>query len=465
MAILDILGFGQQQQPMGGLVGRLQQGSLMPQQQPTKPNTITADPTFAQSLQRLGANLMVAGGQTDNALTAFGGALNQTFTDNQAIRQANQQNALRQLQLQQAQAEMNPAQASPFGGTGYQNQILASRFQFHVAQGDDELTARQKAINDFYALNPVTGVDAEGRPYTMPRAALPVGGQASAQQPSMQGVPQSPMPAAQPDAIDQAAMNLGFVNAPSGGLLPPPSGDGMQDMSMFAQSGMPSAQRIAAPQMGGPKTQQALTEEAGKAQIGLQGKQAEQTMEKVQQLGTDINDAYSSIQSIGQIMQASREAFSTQGLPQEFKASIARTFAPNDPSIQRQLAATAQLGASRAEAIGPLLKTLVGTGAVTESERANAMKVVSSPNTSDAEIQAVVGPLLEKSRNRLRVMEAEQNNLRQGINIPKSDIAASLGIDLDTGLSIGKSSSDFLPNQPQQAPRILRYNPATGKLE
>ena len=267
MAILDFL--TGRQQPMGGVVGMVAQ----PQAQAQR--GIIGDPAFAQSLTRLGANLMAAGAQTDNTLGAIGTALGATLDQNMQARR--QQAEIDALTARSApQGEM---QATPFGGTGYQNQILASRYQFHVANGDNDLVARQKAINDFYALNPVTGVDAEGRPFTTPRAALPTEMGVTAP------VAPATMPAAAQDPIDQTAAALGL---PTGALLPPPSGtqptgamptQGVLTApraDVLAQTGMPRGNLIQAPAAPGPKTAQALAEEAGKAEIGVQGKFAEQ---------------------------------------------------------------------------------------------------------------------------------------------------------------------------------------------
>lgn len=268
MALLDFL--LPSQQPQGGLVGRL--SNLQVPVQNNK-NSIIADPDFSRSLMRLGANLMSAGSQTDNTLGAIGNALGATLdqTNNDALQRA---------QIDAYRAKASPEQqgpAQPFGGTGYQNQIMSSRYQYHLARGDDPLTAQQKAINDFYSLNPVTGVDAEGRPYTMPRASLSYDLGSGAQQGMMQDLPQGGIP--QPDAIEKTAQSLGLR---SDMLLPPPSGQGAPDMSLFQGNQPVATQPLAAPMdigvpsLGGPKTQQALNEAAGKAEIEVQGEFAKQ---------------------------------------------------------------------------------------------------------------------------------------------------------------------------------------------
>jgi hypothetical protein len=430
---------GIQQQPTGvlGAVMQQPQNIIAPQQQPmqAKPK-FWQTPEFATTLSRLGANLMQSSTNNDNFLDSFSLAAAQTT--NQGLEE---QALMRQAQAQQTQQ----AQTGPFGGTGYQNQIMSSRYQFHIANGDAPLVAQQKAINDFYALNPVTGVNSEGQPIVTPRASLPFNIGEQVPQTAPQAMPQG-------DAIAQTAASLGL---PEGTLLPPQSGtqpqgampsQGVLSAPVFSDTAMPSGGgQIGVPQMGGPKTQQALTQAAGEAQIGLQTKQAEQTMAKTSELGGDINEAYNAIQSLGTLLDASRNMFNQQGLAPETKSFIANRLGVSDPNIRRQAAATAQVGAARAESLGPLLKPLVGAGAVTEGERANVMKVVSDPNSNPDQVYAVVAPLMEKSQNRLRIMEIERANLQQGIRMPRADIAASLGVDINTGLAVGKTTEDFLP--------------------
>lgn len=442
MAILDFLTGNSR--PMGGVVGQLAVDPRM--NQPAK-RGIMGDPDFAHSLSRLGANLMVAGAETDNTLGAIGRALGATMEANQADRIQNQQ-----LDIMRAKAM--PTQEGAFSGTGFDNQLARTQYDYYRSQGLNDLEARQRAANDVLGTKPQMQMvaDSEGRPQLVatPRPTLPMG--------AMQQGGQSVMQA--PDPIDQAAQAMGLQ---SGMLLPPPSGQGTPDMGMFQgaqpEQTLAAPMDIGVPQIGGPKTQQALSEAAGKAEIELQQKRQEGVIERRGEITTDIDAGYKAIQSLNQMMQATDEAFNSQFLPQSVKAGLVRTLGIDDPSLNRQLAATAQLGASRVEAFGPMLKELVGAGAVTEAERANAMEAVSKPNASPIEVKAIIGPLATKAQNRMRILELQKQNP----NIDRKTAAAQLGIDWETGFSKGQTSADFLPQGGQ--PKVRRFNPTTGRLE
>lgn len=454
MGPLDFLlsKFGGQQQPMGGVLGQVakmqpEQGFAaprmdMPQQKPKFWQT----PEFASTLTRLGANLAAASSNNEDFLTGLSLATAQTAKDTEAARQQSMQNQLIQAQINKANAEAAPQ--LPFSGTGFENQVAGTYYNAYLAQGLSPMEAQIKAAQAVFNREPTYIQQGEN--------LIPIPGRTLPSIPGMAptAAPMAALTAAprQFDAIDQTAQALGVTPTPVG-MLPPPSGTGTPDMSLFQQPATaPARPTLQAPTIGVPQipgaggiTTQALREEAGKATIGLQGKQAEQAMAKTAELGGDINEAYNAIQSLGTLLDASGSMFNQQGLAPETKSMIANRLGVNDPSIRRQAAATAQVGAARAESLGPLLKPLVGAGVVTEGERANAMKVVSDPNSNPDQIYAVVAPLMEKSRNRLRIMEIERANLQQDIKESRADIAQRLGVDINTGLAVGKTSQDFLP--------------------
>lgn len=469
MGVLDFLsntagGIGNQ---IGGVLGQVAQmnpqQSFAPQSQSVqqKPK-FWQTPEFASTLTRLGANLAAASSQNSDFMTGLSLATAQTVKDNEAAREQAMKNQLLQAQIMKTQAESMPS--GPFSGTGFENQVAKSYYDAYIAQGMTPLDAQVKASQAVFNREPTfvqmgeTLVPVPGR--TLP----PIGSVQTTNTPvTAQGAQpfQYQQVQKQPDNIDKTAQSLGFVTdaAPQGGLLPPPSGVGAPDMSMFKQSASGGAQ-ITVPQMGGPKTQQALTQHAGEKKIDLDAESLQKAQDKTISLGDDINAGYSALQSMNQMLSASSEAFSSQGIPQGIKTAIARTFAPNDPSIQRQLAATAQLGASRVQAFGPMLKELVGPGAVTESERANAMEAISKPGMNDVEVRAIIEPLMAKAQNRLKVLETERQLISQGQKLSRSQIAEQLGVDLTTGLAVGQRSSDFLPQG-----TVRRFNPSTGRLE
>lgn len=454
MAILDFL-TGRQQQPMGGLVGQLQQP------QPQAQRGIMGDQGFLQSLARLGAalgpNLAAASTQNENFLDALSLATAQTAKEQQANEASMLDRQVKEAQIRKLNAEAQPG--SPFGGTGFENQVAGTYYQAYLAQGMSPMEAQVKAAQAVFNREPTYIQNAEGQIIPIPGRTLPnvLGGDAPVAPATMPAAMQTP--AAQ-DPIDQTAAALGL---PTGALLPPPSGT-QPTGAMPTQGVLPppgaDVLAIGIPQVGGPRTQQALTQAAGEAQIGLQTEEAKKQQEKRTAIGEDINAGYNALQSMNQMLSASSEAFTSQGLPQGFKVAAARVLAPNDPALQRQLAATAQLGASRVQAFGPMLKELVGPGAVTEAERANAMEAISKPGMSDVEVRAIIQPLMEKSRNRLQVLEQERAFLSQGQQVSRKAIADQLGIDFETGLQKGQTAADFLPQGP-----VRRFNPATGRLE
>jgi hypothetical protein len=458
----SLLGVQPQTQPMGVLGAAMQaqpQAMAQPMQTQARPK-FWQSPEFASTLSRLGANLAAASTQNEGFLDALSLASAQTAKDTEAARAQAAQNELLQAQIAKTRAESQPA--TPFSGTGFENQVASTYYNAYLQQGLSPLEAQIKAAQAVFNREPSYVTDAAGNLVPIPGRTLPTMGGAA---PMV--APMAAPAARQPDAIDQATSALGFAPQTSGMVLPPPSGVGAPDATLF-QGGAQAPQvgqapRITAPQGAGPRTQQALDEAAGKGQIELNIEAAKKLQEKATTVGEDINAGYSALQSMNQMLAASSEAFSTQGLPQGVKVAAARLLAPNDPSIQRQLAATAQLGASRVQAFGPMLKELVGPGAVTEAERANAMEAISKPGMNDAEIRAIISPLMEKARNRLKVLELEQQLLNSGQKATRKQIADQLGIDIETGLAKGQSSIDFVaPAQPQ---RVLNYNPQTGRFD
>lgn len=267
MGVLDFI-LGNNQQQMGGVVGNLVADPRTPKV-PAKKG-IMGDPDFARSMMRLGANLMQAGAQTDNTLGAIGSALGATMDGAAQDRIKNQEF---ELLRQKATPQAEPV----FGGTGFDNQLARTQYEFYVSQGMTDMQARQRAANDVLATKPQMQMvtDAEGNVRMMPvqRPTLPMG----EQQFNQQQAPQQFSQQVQSDPIDQAAQAMGLS---SGGLLPPPSGQGEPDMRLF--NSQPQGATLAAPmdinipQSRGPKTAQALDEAAGKAEIEVQGEFAKQ---------------------------------------------------------------------------------------------------------------------------------------------------------------------------------------------
>ncbi len=416
---------GIQQQPTGvlGAVMQQPQGIVAPQQQPmqAKPK-FWQTPEFATTLSRLGANLTQSSTNNDNFLDAFSLAAAQTT--NQGLEE---QALMRQAQAQQTQQ----AQTGPFGGTGYQNQIMSSRYQFHIANGAAPLVAQQKAINDFYSLNPVTGVDAEGRPIVTPRASLPfnIGEQ----------IPQTPQAMPQGDAIAQTAASMGF---PEGTLLPPPSGtqpqgamptQGVLSAPVFSENAMPSGGgQIGVPQMGGPKTRQALTQAAGEAQIavekeGLMGA-AKSTQEKLADFKTQaaqlpmLMDVVNKLNNLADqasftIGQRGTDALFTSGLGIETQGDTAR---------QEYIATVRNV-------VLPLLRSTFGA-AFTAKEGESLLETLGNPNATPAAKKATLNAFIEQKVRNLQTSAQEA-----GVELPE--------------------------NLTKPQPKVLRFNPATGKLE
>jgi hypothetical protein len=236
-------------------------------------------PEFATTLSRLGANLAAASTQNEGFLDSLSLAAAQTQKDTEAARAQAMQNQLIQAQINKANAEAQPS--SPFSGTGFENQVAGTYYQAYLAQGMSPMEAQVKAAQAVFNREPSYIQGAEGQLIPVPGRTLP----------SLGGQPAQPVSAqipTQPDAIDQTAANLGI---PSGTLMPPPSGtqpqgamptQGVLSAPVLSDGAMPSGggrgSLIQVPQISGagPKTEQALREEAGNAEIGVQGKFAEQ---------------------------------------------------------------------------------------------------------------------------------------------------------------------------------------------
>lgn len=405
---------GIQPQQVGGVMGAViqsqPQSGFAPQQQPSqqKPK-FWQTPEFATSLSRLGANLMQSSTQNESLLDALSLAGSQTV--NQGLEQ---QAAMRQEQAQQEQQ----AQTGPFGGNGYQNQIMSSRYQFHIANGESPLVAQQKAINDFYSLNPVTGVDAEGRPYTTQRSSLSyeIGAQPIAQ-PVAQTMPQG-------DAISETAASLGL---PAGTLLPPRSNQqpqvavptqGMLPPPSFNGPSMQKSDAISVPQIGGPKTQQALTQAAGEAQIavekeGLMGA-AKSTQEKQADFKTQAAQLPMLAEVVGKLNNLADKASFTLG---QRGTDFLYTQGLGIPTTG-DTARTEYISTVR-NVVLPLLRSTFGAQ-FTAKEGETLLETLGSPNASPEAKKATLNAFVEQKVRNLQTSAKEAGvDISQGI-IPAS---------------------------------------------
>jgi hypothetical protein len=265
---------GQSPQPMGVLGAAMQaqpQAMAQPMQTQARPK-FWQSPEFASTLSRLGANLAAASTQNEGFLDSLSLASAQTQKDMEAARAQAAQNELLQAQIAKTRAESQPA--SPFSGTGFENQVAGTYYNAYLQQGLSPLEAQIKAAQAVFNREPSYVTDAAGNLVPIPGRTLPSLGATE---------PMAAPTARQPDAIDQATSALGFAPQTSGMVLPPPSGVGAPDATLFQGAQAPQvgqAPRITAPQGAGPRTQQALDEAAGKGQIELNIEAAKKLQEK-----------------------------------------------------------------------------------------------------------------------------------------------------------------------------------------
>lgn len=426
MALLQRL-LGIEQQPQGGVFNQLmqqpQQG-FAPQQQPQQKPKFWQRPEFANMLSRLGPNLALASSQNEDFLTGLSLASAQTAKDTEAARNQSMQNQLIQAQIEQARAKAGAGPEGPFSGQGYQNQIMASRYQFHIANGDNPLIAQQKAINDFYSLNPVTGVDAEGRPIVTQRAALPIsmGGAAPVATPSMAApMPQVP----QGDPIAQAGAAMGF---PEGTLLPPPSGT--QPMGampqgvlpapaadVFAPQAIPQGDRtnagLTVPQVegAGDKTMQALRQATGEADIAVQKEgalgAAKSASERQSEFKTQVAQLpmlYDVVDKLNNL--ATKASFTLPQKGSDFLATqIAGVPTAGDTARQEYVSTVRNV-------VLPLLRSTFGAQ-FTAKEGESLLETLGNPDSTPQAKQAVLNAFIEQ-----KVRNLETSAKESGLPIP-----------------------------------------------
>lgn len=402
MGMLDYL-YGQQ--PMGGVVGRV---AADPRLNSVPKRGIMGDPDFARSLSRLGANLMVAGAETDNTLGAIGRALGATMEANQADRAQNQQMELMRMQYA-------PKPQVAFGGDGFDNQLARTQYEYYLSQGASDLEARQRAANDVLATKPQMQMvtDSEGRPQLVatPRPTLPMGTMQQGGQPSMQAP-------TQPDPIDQAAQAMGLQTSQ---LLPPPSGQGAPDMGLFQGNQPVATQPLAAPmdigvpQMGGPKTQQALSEAAGKAQIDVEKETllgaAKSNAERQSELKTQLAQLPMLYEVTDKLNNLAQKASYT--LPQQASDFVATRMlgAPTEGDTARQ-----EYVATVRNVVLPLLRSTFGAQ-FTAKEGESLLETLGNPDATPQAKQATLNAFIEQ-----KVRNLETSAREAGVSIPAGAI-------------------------------------------
>ena len=381
MNIFDILNGGANRmggaigaalQPLGNAMGSGQ--AAMPAQQPaSNQNKVMQNPAYASALTRLGLNLMATGGQGGDFLSNLGTAGAATVQQMDKLRMDNQS-------IAESQAKMQPS--APFSGDGFDNQAAATQYQFYVSQGVPDLEARQRAVNDVLASKPqmqmVTDQAGNVRMVPVPRPTLPMG-QTAQQQAVPQVIPQSMQEESLP-------AQMPMLDAPQGGLLPPPDlSSQTQDMSMVQglTAGNPKAAQLAVEQ----QVKGAIEQQQGNTQV-LKGLQK-------------------SANIIQNLLNESDKAFTPTGLPVKAKQSIAR-FTGADGQVAEQLAATSKVQGLTVEALGPMLRELVGQGVVTNTDYNNAMRVFGDPNASPPERRAVLEGLQQRTNEQIQRLGGSQ---------------------------------------------------------
>jgi hypothetical protein len=291
---------GIEPQQAGGVLGQVMQAQpqqgFAPQTQMQQKPKFWQTPEFASTLTRLGANLAAASSQNEDFLTGLSLATAQTAKDTEAARAQGMQNQLIQAQINKANAEAAPQ--LPFSGTGFENQVAGTYYNAYLAQGLSPMEAQIKAAQAVFNREPTYIQGPEG-PVPVAGRQLPSLSSQLQAQPSVEpsfAQPQVNFVQPQGDVIDQAAANLGL---PAGTLKPYASGtepqgamptQGVLSAPVVSDTAMPSGGGMPAPQGGafprgnliqprvgvGPKTDQATIQAANEAEIGVQGRFAEQ---------------------------------------------------------------------------------------------------------------------------------------------------------------------------------------------
>jgi hypothetical protein len=323
-------------------------------QQPS--TNMMQSPALYNALARMGSAILIA----NDAGKGLGGSLGyglQAFGDAQT---ADAQQRLTEAQIRQTEAASMPK--GPFSGDGFDNQMASAQYQYYLSQGADELTARQRAINDVLASKPqyqmVTDAAGNVRMMPVPRGSVPTGPISAPSAPAMPGVAQS-------DVLPPPSFQ-----EPQGGLLPPPAamgaGETQMPSSMFA---------------GNPKAQQAQME----TQARIQGERAANG-------GTlPLTEAQGQAAARAQLLQQGLQGYeSTLFNPEVRPAAMAAADTVSALGPLGRLAAgsirndtEAQLNAAQAKALEAMAASVTGAG-VTQDQFDRFSSMLPSAYEGDA---------------------------------------------------------------------------------
>jgi hypothetical protein len=260
----------------------------------------------------------------------------------------------------------------------------------------------------------------------------------------------------QGDAIAQTAASMGF---PEGTLLPPPSGtqpqgamptQGVLSAPVFSDTAMPSGGgQIGVPQMGGPKTQQALAEAAGKAEIERQAQSQQSQNERSRELPKYLDTASSAIKAIDTIL-ADPNRGALSGGPFGLEGRIAAV-APITESQRRLQPYVNQL---KGQTFLEAFQALKGGGQITQIEGQKA-------ETAIARLNDQYTPDPEYAQALLDLREVIQNGIaraQSGVSMSAQEIGAQ-----------ATQRAQELATRPapisSTVNKVLNYNPQTGRFE
>jgi hypothetical protein len=397
------------------------QAMAQPMQTQARPK-FWQSPEFASTLSRLGANLAAASTQNEGFLDALSLASAQTAKDTEAARAQAAQNELLQAQIAKTRAESQPA--TPFSGTGFENQVASTYYNAYLQQGLSPLEAQIKAAQAVFNREPTM--------VQMGDTLVPVAGRTL---PSLGGAapmaaPMAAPAARQPDAIDQATSALGFAPQTSGMVLPPPSGVGAPDATLF-QGGAQAPQvgqapRITAPQGAGPRTQQALDEAAGKAQIDIQKEgqlgMAKSMAERQSEFKTQAAQLPMLMDVVGKLNTLADQASYSLGQRASDFLSTQVVGVPTAGDTARQ-----EYVATVRNVVLPLLRSTFGA-AFTAKEGESLLETLGSPDATPSAKKATLYAFIEQKVRNLQTSAKEAGvefvPTATSVNAPQSAIQA-----------------------------------------